>query len=51
MDKEGATPDQIKPRWFIDLDWYHPNNRSFSQTMVYDDCVFVIDFGCSILSI
>jgi len=21
--------DQIRPRWFIDLDWYKQNNRSF----------------------
>ena len=21
--------DQIRPRWFIDLDWYQQNNRSF----------------------
>ncbi|MCL0053079.1 hypothetical protein M1M86_01110 [Dehalococcoidales bacterium] len=27
MDKESI--DQPKPRWFIDLDWYQQNNRSF----------------------
>ncbi len=30
MDNENITLDQVKPRWFIDLDWYQPNNRSFS---------------------
>ncbi len=24
------STDQPKPRWFIDLDWYQQNNRSFS---------------------
>ena len=23
--------DQVKPRWFIDLDWYQQNKRSFSD--------------------
>ena len=27
--KEDITTDQIRPRWFIDLDWYRQNNRSF----------------------
>ena len=29
MDKEDITADQVTPRWFIDLDWYRQNNRSF----------------------
>ena len=29
MEKEDITTDQPKPRWFIDLDWYQQNNRSF----------------------
>ena len=29
MDKEEITTDQIRPCWFIDLDWYRQNNRSF----------------------
>ncbi len=29
MDKEDITSEQVEPRWFIDLDWYQPNNRSF----------------------
>ncbi len=29
MDKEDITTDQPRPRWFIDLDWYQQNNRSF----------------------
>ena len=28
-DKEDITTDQPEPRWFIDLDWYQQNNRSF----------------------
>ena len=28
MNKKIGT-DQPKPRWFIDLDWYQQNNRSF----------------------
>ena len=27
-DEENIT-DQVKPRWFIELDWYQQNNRSF----------------------
>jgi len=28
---EGSIiTDQVRPRWFIDLDWYQQNNRSFS---------------------
>ena len=29
MDKD-INIDEVKPRWFIDLDWYHQNNSSFS---------------------
>jgi len=29
VDKEDRASDQAKPRWFIDLDWYQQNNRSF----------------------
>ncbi len=29
MDKESTDTDQVEPRWFIDLDWYQRNNRSF----------------------
>jgi len=29
VDKQDIITDQISPRWFIDLDWYHQNNRSF----------------------
>jgi len=25
------STDQVEPRWFIDLDWYQSNNRSFSS--------------------
>ena len=28
-DREDITTDQPQPRWFIDLDWYQQNNRSF----------------------
>ncbi len=27
---EEISTDQIEPRWFIDLDWYQSNRRSFS---------------------
>jgi len=30
MDEEDISPDQVKPRWFIDLGWYQQNSRSFS---------------------
>ena len=30
MDNEDITTEQVKLRWFIDLDWYQHNNRSFS---------------------
>ena len=30
MDNEDITIEQVKPHWFIDLDWYQQNNRSFS---------------------
>jgi len=29
MDKEDISTNQVSPRWFIDLDWYQQNNRSF----------------------
>ena len=29
MDKESIDTDQVEPRWFIDLDWYQQNSRSF----------------------
>ncbi|MFC1933348.1 hypothetical protein ACFLXU_07015 [Chloroflexota bacterium] len=29
MDREDISSDQVRPRWFIDLDWYQLNNRSF----------------------
>lgn len=29
MDKQDLTNDQVEQRWFIDLDWYQQNNRSF----------------------
>jgi len=29
VDKQDIITDQISPRWFIDLDWYRQNNRSF----------------------
>lgn len=28
MDNQYITTDQIRPRWFVDLDWYQKNNRS-----------------------
>jgi hypothetical protein len=28
MDNQYITTDQIRPHWFIDLDWYQKNNRS-----------------------
>jgi len=30
VDREDISTDQPKPLWFIDLDWYQQNNRSFS---------------------
>ena len=27
---EDITTEQVKPGWFIDLDWFWQNNRSFS---------------------
>jgi len=30
MDEESTGTDNIELRWFIDLDWYQQNNRSFS---------------------
>lgn len=30
MDGEATSTDQPKPCWFIDLNWYQQNNRSFS---------------------
>ena len=29
MDREDIATDQVRQRWFIDLDWYQRNNRSF----------------------
>jgi len=29
MNKEDIMTNQVSPRWFIDLDWYQQNNRSF----------------------
>ena len=30
MDKDSTSIEQARTRWFIDLDWYQQNNRSFS---------------------
>ena len=30
IDEEDISTDQVRPYWFIDLDWYQLNNRSFS---------------------
>ena len=27
---EDITAEQVRPRWFINLDWFQQNNRSFS---------------------
>ena len=27
---EDITTEQVRPGWFIDLDWFEQNNRSFS---------------------
>ncbi len=29
VEREDISPDQVRLCWFIDLDWYQPNNRSF----------------------
>jgi len=29
VNREDIDSDQPQPRWFIDLDWYQQNNRSF----------------------
>ena len=29
MNEEDISTEQIKLQWFIDLDWYQQNNRSF----------------------
>lgn len=29
MNNQDITTDQARPRWFIDLDWYQQNSRSF----------------------
>ena len=29
MDKEDISTNQVSRRWFIDLDWYQQNSRSF----------------------
>ena len=31
MNEEDISIDQVKPHWFIDLDWYQQNSRSFSD--------------------
>lgn len=35
MDNEEISTEQAKTHWFIDLDWFQQNNRSFS-TLVQD---------------
>ncbi len=30
MDRDDISTDRVRQRWFIDLDWYQLNNRSFS---------------------
>jgi hypothetical protein len=30
VNKEDMSPDEVTPRWFIDLDWYQSNHRSFA---------------------
>ena len=30
MNQEEVGPDQAEQRWYIDLDWYQQNRRSFS---------------------
>ncbi len=32
MSDEEIISDQLKTRWFIDLDWYQQNNRSLSAS-------------------
>jgi len=29
VDIEDINPEQVRPRWFINLDWYQLNDRSF----------------------
>ncbi len=29
MHREDINKDQARPQWFIDVDWYKENNRSF----------------------
>jgi len=29
VNNQDTTTEQIRPRWFIDLDWYQQSNRSF----------------------
>jgi hypothetical protein len=29
VDNQNTATEQIRPRWFIDLDWYQQSNRSF----------------------
>ncbi|TET17943.1 MAG: hypothetical protein E3J75_01200, partial [Dehalococcoidia bacterium] len=29
MVEESISSEQVSPYWFIDLDWYKQNNRSF----------------------
>ena len=38
MDREDINTDQVRLRWFIDLDWYQLNNRSFSTVAQSNLC-------------
>ena len=33
MDQVSTNTAQPRPRWFIDLDWFQQNNRSFSAVV------------------
>ncbi len=38
---EDITTEQVRPGWFIDLDWFQQNNRSFSalaQSCLCPEC-------------
>lgn len=40
-NKEEIVTDQAEPRWFVDLDWYQLNNRSFvalAETCLCPNC-------------
>ncbi len=40
-NREEISTDQAEPRWFIDLDWYQQNNRSFAtlaERCLCSDC-------------